>query len=418
MRIVMVSDEETAGGAAVAASRLADGLVEAGVDVVRVVGHADGARHRWVTRSVAGRTVPTVARLARRVADWFPAAASLVQARRIRGELDAALEAARPDVVNVHNLHSVGWLPAMVETCVRHAPTAWTLHDMWSFTGRCAYAYDCRKFVDGCDAGCPTPAEYPALEPDRIAGAWRARRSLLGKRRNLVAVCPSRWMAHEAGRGLWAGHRIEVVPYGLPLDVYRALAPARAREMLGLAAPRPVALVAAQVLTERRKGGPVLAEVLAAVRTRPFTLLLLGHGTIDVREPGVHVHSLGYVTDEATKIAAYAAADVLLHPAPVDNLPNVILEALACGTPCVAFPVGGLADAVRPGATGWLAAEVTPKGLAGALDQAFASVRNGVDLRASCRAVAEEDYDERQQANRYLELFTSMLRERRGSGRP
>jgi hypothetical protein len=47
------------------------------------------------------------------------------------------------------------------------------MHDLWLLTGRCAYTAGCEKYLTGCDDTCPTPAEYPALDPAKIAEAWK-----------------------------------------------------------------------------------------------------------------------------------------------------------------------------------------------------------------------------------------------------
>jgi glycosyltransferase involved in cell wall biosynthesis len=340
-------------------------------------------------------------RLEMRVAAWVTCS-----------RLNDLLKELQPDVINVHNLHVAGWGPQLVAVCARHAPTVWTLHDMWSFTGRCAYSYDCRKFTSGCNASCPTPAENPVLEPKLIARAWKLRRRLFAEQADLVAACPSGWLAQEALAGFWSSHRVEVIPNGLPLDVYLPLDRALARAALGINSHSPVILAAAQILTERRKGGAILVEVLQKIRNRPLTLITLGHGRLSSLPKGVTSHSLGYVDHERTKVLAYNAADLLVHPAPVDNLPNVVVEAIACGTPCVGFAVGGVPDVVRPGLTGWLAQEITARSLASAIDDALTVIKQGTDLRSSCRAIAEAEYAVQIQAQRYLTLFRSLQQDR------
>jgi glycosyltransferase involved in cell wall biosynthesis len=405
MHVVILSDWETSGGAAIAASRLAEGLSRCGVRVTRVVGIADGNGHVWSTITEPKWKLLT-SKILRRVAmeGWL---ASLTSKW-----LDEILESLAPDVINVHNLHGAtanAWSPNLLRVCAEYAPTVWTLHDMWSFSGRCAYSYDCRKFLNGCDASCPTPTETPALAPERIAGAWEQRRRLLRVCPHLVAVTPSRWLAQEAQAGLWAGHRIEVIPYGLPLDVYRPVERNSARKALGIDTSGAVLLVAAHKLTDRRKGMNLLMEALQHLSHRPLTLLMLGAGDLLVQTEGVHLHPLGYIKDEHTKALAYNAADVLVHPAPVDNLPNVVMESVACGVPVVSFAVGGLPDVVRPRKTGWLADAVSSVALARTLEAALNDLKYGGNLSGSCRGVAEAEFSDDLQAERYLALFSALL---------
>lgn len=410
MHIVMLSDAETEGGAAVAASRLAQSLVEAGERVTRLVAYPDGKEHTWDTSSLTDADPPAIGtRIMRRLLTEEGRRAW--DQRAVHNGLTARLDSLSPDVINVHNLHKAAgdnWSAELARICAGHAPTVWTLHDMWSFTGRCAYSYDCKKFLSGCDSTCPTPEEHPPLAPDRIAQAWNERRRLLSSNTNLTAVAPSRWLAHEAREGLWAGRRVEVIPYGLPLDVYRPVERALARAALGINTPGPVLLMAAQFLTERRKGGEILESALERVSRRPLTVATLGAGHLSFRAEGVCVHELGYVDHERTKVLAYSAADLFVHPAPVDNLPNVVMESLACGTPVVGFAIGGMPDMVRPGATGWLCDSVSPEALAITLQEALSDIDHGVGLRESCRAVAEAEYDSSLQAKHYLALFRSL----------
>ena len=406
MRVVLLSDHETAGGAAVAASRLAQALVRTGIEIIRVVRRSDHKEFPWVIQALRQSwqeqgTLKALGKASKRLSMFV---AGQITARKL-GRLFKTLQ---PDVINIHNLHAAFWEPGLAAICVGYAPTVWTLHDMWSFTGRCVYSYDCRKFITGCDASCPTATEYPMLKPGLIAGAWEQRRRLLTAHTELIAVCPSRWLAQEARSGLWFKHRVDVIPNGLPLDIYTPLDRVLARTALGIKPCEPVVLVAADKLAARQKGGTILIEALQRVYQRPLTLVTLGHGCLPRVADGITLHSLGYIDHERTKVLAYAAADVLVHPALADNLPNVVMEAMACGTPCVGFAIGGVPDMVRPGKTGWLAHQVTAQALASALDTALKDIQQGEDLRVSCRSIAEAEYDEALQAQRYLALFNQL----------
>lgn len=411
MHIVLVSDHETHGGAAVAASRLATELAREH-RITRLVRFPEpsstGRGHPWRTIPLGepDRWTTWAGKVGRRFfPERFPYPHTPAFLHR---RLAALLRRLRPDVINLHNLHAGtpwGWDPSLVGVCADAAPVVWTLHDMWSFTGRCAYAYDCVRFRCGCDASCPTAEEAPALAPERIAPAWWLRQELFRTCSHLVAVTPSRWLAEVARSGLWRNHRVETIPYGLPLDNFRPLPRTEARRALGLPEAGPVVLLAACDLTERRKGGHLLPEVWEQLRGLSATFLQLGRGTIASPLAEHRTVSLGWVEDDAVKVLVYNAADVLLHPAPVDNYPNVLLEALACGTPAVGFAVGGIPEIVQPGRTGWLAERVEAASLAGTLRRALADIAYGNDLRASARAAAVAQWAAALQAERYAGLF-------------
>jgi glycosyltransferase involved in cell wall biosynthesis len=190
--------------------------------------------------------------------------------------------------------------------------------------------------------------------------------------------------------------------------VYKPLDKHLARAALGIETPGPVLLVSSPNIQERRKGASILVEALQRVPHRPLTLITMGRGSLPIDAGDIHLYSLGYIDHERTKVLIYNAADVLVHSAPVDNLPHVVMEAIACGTPALGFPVGGVQEMVRPGRTGWLAETVTAEALAVAIDSAIRDLSAGVDLRPTCRSVAASEYSSELQTGRYLELFRSL----------
>jgi glycosyltransferase involved in cell wall biosynthesis len=406
MRIAMLSDHDAQGGAARSAARLAQSLRDEGHEVIRLVAYshvrASPELHilqpTWSERKVLGafgRVSPNGRRLAER---W-----------RTTWALERELARLRPDIVNVHNIHGAGWDPELIATCAASAPVVWTLHDMWSMTARCAYAYDCRAFISGCGRDCPTPHEYPALSPDRIPDSWRDRRRIYERVPSVTVVTPSQWLAREARAGLWRSHRVEVIPYGVPHEIYLGGADRRTlRARFGFG-DEVVALIIADYVAERRKGLDYALAALAMKQRAGLALAVAGHYQALPDIAGVNVHRLGFVKSEAALAEIYRAVDLVLHPAPVDNLPNTVLEAMACGTPTVAFPIGGLPDMVRPGETGWLARELSAGALADALALAMDEIQAGRDCRARCVDVSRAEYSPRLQARRYIELFGELL---------
>jgi len=407
----MLSDAETEGGAAVAASRLAQALIDAGQRVTRLVALPDGKEHSWETRSLTLSADGLSGKIFRRLLPESDC--RILDERRVHQRLNSMLAELSPDIINVHNLHKATdkhWTPKVVSSCAQHAPTVWTLHDMWSFTGRCAYSYDCTKYLTGCDSACPTPEEHPPLAPARIAGAWTTRRLELRNNPSIVAVTPSNWLALEARRGLWLDHRVEVIPYGVPLDAYFPVDRDEARQAIGIATRNPVLLMVAEFLEDRRKGAEILQHALQKL-SRPVTVITLGNGRLNLSPKDIHLHELGFVEEERLKRMAYNTADVFVHPAPVDNYPNVVMEAIACGTPVVAFAIGGLPDMVRPGRTGWLCDSVSSGALAATLEAALKHLACGIELRDTCRAVAETEFGASLQSQRYLDLYLSLVSE-------
>lgn len=403
MRVLMLSDGETRGGASTAAARLAGGLAGLGHEVLRVVRFPDapppGRSHPWRTE-----VIETPAPLVR---DWLEPPNEAAE-RFVDQELDRLLRGFRPQGISLHNLHGAtrhGWSAQLSARCAQAAPSVWTLHDLWSATGRCAYTDGCRLHLScGCDERCPSWRVYPACPPEGIAAQLAQKRAVLAASPQLCAVAPSRWLADEARQGLWAGHRVEALANGLDLDVFHPVDRAEARRRLNLPETGPVLLAVSLLLDDPRKGTDLLLAALPLLAPGA-TLLLMGGGGLSIAEGPVAVRRLGLVADDETKVLAYSAADALVHPAREDNLPNTIAESLACGTPVAGFAVGGVAEMLEEGA-GATARECTPQALAEAIGTVLA--QDGATARARCRALAQRRYDLPTQAGGLVRLLDEL----------
>jgi glycosyltransferase involved in cell wall biosynthesis len=122
-----------------------------------------------------------------------------------------------------------------------------------------------------------------------------------------------------------------------------------------------------------------------------------------------NVRQLGYLSDERLQRLAFAAADLFVFPSLADNLPLVLIEALACGTPIVAFDTGGIPELVRPMETGYLArykdADDLSHGIQMLLEDEDLRIRMGI----SCRQVAEAEYSLELQVQRYLAVYQGAI---------
>jgi glycosyltransferase involved in cell wall biosynthesis len=137
-------------------------------------------------------------------------------------------------------------------------------------------------------------------------------------------------------------------------------------------------------------------------------LIALGIGPVPEINVHPHVH-LPSVNDDGFLSLIYSAADVFVAPSLADNLPNTILESIACGTPVVAFNAGGIPDAVRPGVTGLLAKTGDAAELRGAILQLLGNDSKRAEMSANCRRIALAEYSLELQASRYVQLYQSML---------
>lgn len=315
--------------------------------------------------------------------------------------LVAAARERAPDVVVVGNLHAARW-PVSIVGGLREAGMRVVvfMHDGYYASGRCAYPGECRLFETGCDATCPTADEYPALEPSRIAAAWRERRQVLCGHDDVALAANSRWtlaMAHRALPGI--AHEA-VVYYGLDERIFRPIDRALARRLLGVPSDRFVVAAGAVTLRDHRKGGHVLRQVVSALG-RDAHFLLFGHAPLDLEG----VQALGYLRDFRRMPLVYAAADLFLCTSLEEAFGQTVIEASACGLPVVAFRVGGVPEAARHDVNARL---VDPPQAGGLIDE-IERLRRDADARAALglagRRLVEAEFTLERQAGRWTRFL-------------
>jgi len=123
------------------------------------------------------------------------------------------------DVLNFHNLHTGYFNYLAVSAFTKNKPAVYTLHDMWSFTGHCAYSYDCNKWQTGCGK-CPYPDTYPKIKRDNTKWEWKLK-NWVYENSNLTIVTPSNWLAEEAKKSMLNRFNVQCIPYCINTKTYR-----------------------------------------------------------------------------------------------------------------------------------------------------------------------------------------------------
>jgi glycosyltransferase involved in cell wall biosynthesis len=319
------------------------------------------------------------------------------------------------DLINVHWTAGFFDYGAFFDWIPESMPLVWTLHDMASFTGGCSYDLGCDRFTQRCGE-CPQLGSH--RESDLTRQSWQRKQKAYSsiKSERFHLVTPSRWLGEEVGRSSLMSHlRRSLIPYGLNLDVFQPRDRRLAREVLRVPLDAKVILFVSHEIHMPRKGFRLLIEALKGMNaTAEVFLLSLGIGTPPELQRFPHAH-IPLVSDDGLLSLIYSAADVFVAPSLADNLPNTILESIACGTPVAAFDAGGMPDAVRPGITGLLAKTGDPSELRVAIHQLLGNDAQRAEISGNCRRIALDEYALGIQSKRYLALYKEMLSQKRGT---
>ncbi|BDT76555.1 hypothetical protein PKF023_03580 [Polynucleobacter yangtzensis] len=284
-------------------------------------------------------------------------------------------------------------------------PIVWTLHDEWAFTGGCHYADSCRRFENQCGC-CPL---LGSDNPYDISNELWLQKMVAYNKSNIVVVAPSRWMASEAKKSsLFSHKRIEVIPNGLDVDIFCPIDRDEASKFFNIELTAPILLFGANLVSDDRKGGDLLLKALNMINFS-CTLLVFGEGDIGlISNSYVKLHRVGNIEDDHRLAMMYSLADVFICPSRIDNLPNTVAEAMACGVPCVAFCIGGLPDMIDHMQNGWLAPPFDVADLFKGIKWVLEHERPS-SLRQSARGKALSEYSLSVMSRRYESLYENLL---------
>lgn len=309
---------------------------------------------------------------------------------------------------DVINLHWVAWFQS-AETIASllslDKPVVWTLHDMRSFTGGCHYSAGCEGFVNYC-------TNCPQLENDYLqipAKVLELQKKSYGKGK-LTIVAPSRWLANEAKRSaIFCNSEIKTIPNGLNLETFKPTDKKLARKMLGLDPDKRYLLFGAQSTHSTYKGFYLLIDTLKRLKKYDNTILLIfGSEHEDIKKLNIPYVNYSNIDDDERLSLIYSSADIFLLPSREDNLPNVMLESIACGTPVIAFRAGGATDVIEDGKSGYLVPTYDTSAFASKLEEALGDEESLSKMSLFCIEFAKENFSLKKQAEAYQKLFRGL----------
>ena len=413
MRVLLINTNDNQGGAAIACRRLMKALEKQRISVRMLVLNKDtqDTRIAEVAPSTAGRLRKKIGFLSERFQIFLQNRFSRKRLFTVSTACCGVDITAHPwvkeaDVLHLHWVnHGMLSLQGMEKLLQMGKPVVWTMHDLWEATGICHHPGECDRFKSDC-------GKCPLLNSTSLhdLSAWvmaRKKRFLPGAGIHFVGC--SDWLVQQARQSiLAAGNTYSVIPNPIDTHFFTPGDQQEARLRLGLPTDKKLILFGAANATDKRKGIDYLREALLHLAPLKDQVELVMCGKMKSESEisfGLNVHLTGYVADPLVMADLYRAADLFVTPSLEENLPNMIMEAMACGTPCVGFRIGGIPEMISHRHTGYLAHYRSSEDLA-------AGIRWLLDAPASvkeeARKFVEDHYTPQVVAAQYLAVYRSL----------
>ena len=409
MKVLLVNTSETTGGAAIACSRIMKALRGEGVEASMMVCNAEAGGENVISAGSSLRKKWCFLR--ERAAIWAANGFSkdklfYVDIANSGIDITATREFREADVIHLNWINQ-GFisLDVLKKVVASGKPIVWTMHDMWPFTGICHHADDCTKYTSGCN-DCPL---LPKRGCTDLAKRTFGRKLEILQNAGITFVGCSKWLAGLCAKSLIAqGHKVVSIPNPIDTSLYAPVDKAAVRSRLGLPTDKKLVLFCSVKTTDVRKGMQYFQEscrILKETAASDIEILILGkNGDVLGATLPLKCHALGYVSGGVSLADFYNAADVFVTPSLQENLPNTIMEAMACGVPCVGFEIGGIPEMIDHRANGYVAeyksAEDLARGIRWVLEEADYDA-----LSRNAREKVLDSYSEHVVAQQYLSLF-------------
>ncbi len=416
MRVLIINTSEKTGGAAIAARRLMEALRNNGIQATMLV------RDKQTDAADVVELSPSWLNVWRfiweRIVIW--------KANRFKRhnlfEVDIANtgidvtelpEFKQADIIHLHWVNQgMLSLKKLRKITSSGKPVVWTMHDMWCFTGICHYADDCTRYQSECNH---CPKLYGKGRQKDLAWKIFQKKAELMRHSDIRFVACSRWLEGLAKKSrLLEGKQVTNIPNAINTHLFHPHNQQEARQRLGLPSDRKLILFGSMKTTDKRKGVAYLIEACHILKEQ-YADLSKRIGVVIVGKQAEEsalllpfpTYNMNFVSDERRLVDIYNAVDLYVTPSLQDNLPNTIVEAMSCGTPCVGFNVGGIPQMIDHLHNGYVAEYRSASDLANGIHWALSESNEGLHEAAHRKAIA--CYSEAAVARQYIQIYNQAL---------
>ncbi len=415
MKVVLLSTSDIGHGAGVAAYRLYRSLVNAGVDSKMLVCEKKSDDDSVI--EIISEPNNKLLKILKKIVHKFENFVNYFGPQCVFSLLSIFLLfhplVKSADIIHFHNIHWTRKNLSLLLLFLKK-PVIWTLHDMWPATGHCIYSYDCENWKSGCGK-CPDLNIYLPLSYDSTAFQWKLKKYIYNKSRPVI-VSPSRWLEQITNDSPLFDNCLKYrVPYGVDHAEFLPMNKREARQKLRLKEDCKYLLWAASDVNDERKGFKYFERAMESFASLASTdnieILIVGrsYSRSSTIENHFEVKNIGHLENFEELSHIISAANIFITTSIQDNLPNIILESLSCGTPVVGFGIGGIPDMVTNGENGLLIFDNNHEHLASAISEIIFDDTCLREMEISARKKILEEFTFEKQAAGYELIYKYAL---------
>lgn len=425
MNVLIINTSEKTGGAAIAANRLMEALIENGIkakmlvrdkqtDRLTVVGLPRTLRQRW--NFVWERAVIWMRNGFSKKNLWA------VDIANVGTDITQTEEFEWADVIHLHWVNqgflSMNDIERIVQSGKR---VVWTLHDQWPYTGICHYTDGCLRYQEQC-SHCPQLRS--GGDKDISFRVFEKKRSIYQLINRITFVGCSEWIADLARKsallqgvqtdsvnGNIAPCRVVHIPNTINQSVFHPTDKEAARKAHGLPQDKRLLLFSSLKVTDKRKGIDYLIDACRLMTEQhpewndKIGIVVVGKQTEAMTGMFPYqLYPIDYISDEKRMALLYTAVDAFITPSLQDNLPNTIVEAMSVGTPCVGFRVGGIPEMINHRMNGYVAEPMNAQDLSDGILYVLDD-ENYTSLSQAAAKFAAHTYNPNRIARLYEEVY-------------
>ena len=416
MRVLIINTSERMGGAAIAANRLMDALRNNGIqakmlvrdkqtDQVTVIGLKKSLWKIW--QFIWERIVIWKANHFKNH-NLFA-----VDIANTGTDITTFPEFKEADIIHLHWINQgMLSLENLKKILQSGKPIVWTMHDMWPCTGICHHARECDKYHKECHH---CPYLYNGGAKKDLSNQIFRKKKELYKLAPITFITCSQWLKEKAAQSaLLDKHNIVHIPNPIKINLFTPRNKVEARQRYNLPTDKKLILFGSVKITDKRKGIDYFVEsckILA--ENHPELVNNLGVAVYGKESEQLkslvpfQVYALDYISNEKELVYVYNAVDLFVTPSLEENLPNTIMEAMACGIPCVGFNVGGIPEMIDHLHNGYVADYKSAEDFANGIHWAL-SEGEYQSLSEEARRKVMTSYSENAVTKKYIEVYNKI----------